>query len=101
MLCSENGVQDRPSELYSPLNENCIAAGIQFRIIPSACFNVKCGYFFTEKAMRFSMKMMLTPALGLTRSQAELVGLHPGQVGLDILGVNDPLNETVRGYGLG
>ena len=53
------------------------------------------------KDLRFSMKMMLTPALGLTRSRAELVGFHPGEVGLDILGVNDSLDETVRGYGLG
>ena len=60
-----------------------------------------CVFLFEGQDQRFSMKMMLTPALGLTRSQAELVGFHSGEVGLDILGVNDSLDETVRGYGLG
>jgi len=45
--------------------------------------------------------MMPAPAPGPTCSRAELVSFHSGEVGLDVLGVNDSLDETVRGYGLG
>ncbi len=56
---------------------------------------------FEGQDQRFSMKMMFAPAFGTQAQpgwpgQYSAVGFHSGKIGLDILGVNDPLNASVR-----